>query len=125
MPCLRRTWVSALTRQRLPSGWSKSCCSHSAPSAKNCSNRSRTSSSLCDGNWPGLNAVNLPAEGLFPVCGPAIMTSGGGIHEPGDVLRFPLLHLDDRLDWSRWLEAAGVSSEGLERLNDPDCFSHR
>ena len=41
------------------------------------------------------------------------MTSGGGIHEPGDVLRFPLLHLDDRLDWSRWLEAAGAPSEGL------------
>ena len=59
-----------------------------------------------DGNWPGLNAVNLTAEELFPVCSPAIMTSRGGIHEPGDVLRFPLLHLDDRFDWSRWLEAA-------------------
>jgi LysR family transcriptional regulator, glycine cleavage system transcriptional activator len=66
-----------------------------------------------DGNWPGLNAVNLTAEELFPVCSPAVMTSGGGIHEPGDVLRFPLLHLDDRLDWSRWLEAAGAPSEGL------------
>jgi LysR family glycine cleavage system transcriptional activator len=29
------------------------------------------------------------------------------------VLRFPLLHLDDRKDWSRWLEAAGASGEGL------------
>ena len=66
-----------------------------------------------DGNWPGLNAVNLTAEELFPVCSPAIMTSRGGIHESGDVLRFPLLHLDDRFDWSRWLEAAGAPSEGL------------
>ena len=41
------------------------------------------------------------------------MTSGGGIREPEDVLRFPLLHLDDRFDWSRWLEAAGAPSEGL------------
>jgi hypothetical protein len=41
------------------------------------------------------------------------MTSRGGIHEPEDALRFPLLHLDDRLDWSRWLEAAGAPSEGL------------
>ena len=32
---------------------------------------------------------------------------------PGDVLRFPLLRLDDRFDWSRWLEAAGGPSEGL------------
>jgi LysR family glycine cleavage system transcriptional activator len=66
-----------------------------------------------DGNWPGLNAVNLTGEELFPVCSPATMTSGGGIHEPSDMLRFPLLHLDDRLDWSRWLEAAGAPSEGL------------
>ena len=36
-----------------------------------------------DGNWPGLNAVNLTAEELFPVCSPAIMMSRGGIHEPG------------------------------------------
>jgi LysR family glycine cleavage system transcriptional activator len=65
------------------------------------------------GNWPGLNAVNLTAEELLPVCSPAIMMSRGGIHEPGDVLRFPLLHLDDRFDWSRWLEAAGAPGEGL------------
>src|SRR6516225_5278480 len=65
------------------------------------------------GNWPGLDAVNLTAEELFPVCSPSLMTSRGGIHEPEDVLRFPLLHLDDRFDWSRWLEAAGAPSEGL------------
>src|SRR6516162_11176481 len=66
-----------------------------------------------DGNWPGLNAVNLTAEELFPVCSPKLVTSRGGIREPEDVLRFPLLHLDDRFDWSRWLEAAGAPSEGL------------
>src|SRR5260370_33164417 len=41
------------------------------------------------------------------------MTVGGGLHEPEDVLRFPLLHLDDRRDWSRWLEAAGAPGECL------------
>jgi LysR family glycine cleavage system transcriptional activator len=41
------------------------------------------------------------------------MTVRGGIREPEDVLRFPLLHLDDRRDWSRWLEAAGATGEGL------------
>jgi LysR family glycine cleavage system transcriptional activator len=30
---------------------------------------------------------------------------------PADVLKFPLLHLDDRKTWSRWLEAAGVEAE--------------
>jgi len=47
------------------------------------------------------------------VCGPALMTERGGLHEPQDVLKFPLLHLDDRRDWSRWLVAAGHTGEGL------------
>src|SRR5438045_5722277 len=66
-----------------------------------------------DGQWPELDAVNLSAEELFPVCSPSLMSSRGGLHEPEDVLRFPLLHLDDRRDWSRWLEAAGGPDEGL------------
>jgi LysR family transcriptional regulator, glycine cleavage system transcriptional activator len=65
-----------------------------------------------DGQWSGLDAVNLSAEELFPVCSPALLTSRGGLHEPEDVLKFPLLHLDDRSDWSRWLVAAGHSGEG-------------
>jgi LysR family glycine cleavage system transcriptional activator len=31
--------------------------------------------------------------------------------KPADVLKFPLLHLDDRRTWSRWLEAAGVEAD--------------
>jgi LysR family glycine cleavage system transcriptional activator len=66
-----------------------------------------------NGNWPGLDAVNLTAEELFPVCSPSTVTKHGGIHKPEDVLRFPLLHLDDRLDWSRWLEAAGTQAKAV------------
>lgn len=73
------------------------------------------------GNWPGLDAVNLCSEELFPVCSPALVTSRNGISEPEDVLQFPLLHLNDRRDWSRWLEAAGGSGEGM--LHGP-TFSH-
>jgi LysR family transcriptional regulator, glycine cleavage system transcriptional activator len=65
------------------------------------------------GNWVGLDAVNLCAEKLFPVCGPALLGGRRGIYSPEDVLQFPLLHLNDRRDWSRWLEAAGASGEGL------------
>jgi LysR family glycine cleavage system transcriptional activator len=65
------------------------------------------------GNWAGLDAVNLCSEELFPVCSPALLRSRRGIHSPEDVLQFPLLHLNDRRDWSRWLEAAGASGEGL------------
>src|SRR5712675_512773 len=66
-----------------------------------------------DGQWSELDAVNLCTEELFPVCSPSLMTSRGGLHEPEDVLRFPLLHLDDRHDWARWLEAAGSPGERL------------
>ena len=66
-----------------------------------------------DGNWPGLDAVNLSAEELFPVCSPILAAGRNGLREPEDVLRFPLLHLDDHRDWSRWLEAASAPGEGL------------
>ena len=66
-----------------------------------------------DGQWPELDAVNPTAEELFPVCSPSLMTSRGGLHNPEDVLRFSLLHLDDRRDWGRWLEAAGAPGERL------------
>jgi LysR family glycine cleavage system transcriptional activator len=65
------------------------------------------------GNWVGLDAVNLCAEELFPVCSPALLQGRRGIHSPNDRLQFPLLHLKDRRDLSRWLEAAGASGEGL------------
>jgi LysR family glycine cleavage system transcriptional activator len=31
------------------------------------------------------------------------------------VLKFPLLHLDERRDWARWLEAAGIVGAELSR----------
>jgi LysR family transcriptional regulator, glycine cleavage system transcriptional activator len=65
------------------------------------------------GNWVGLDAVNLCTEELFPVCAPSLLDSQRRIHSAKDVLQFPLLHLDNRGDWSRWLEAAGASGEGL------------
>jgi LysR family glycine cleavage system transcriptional activator len=64
------------------------------------------------GIWPGLAAINLCPEELFPVCSPALLHRQGGIRRPEDVLRFPLLHLIDRRDWAKWLEAAGTSGAG-------------
>jgi LysR family transcriptional regulator, glycine cleavage system transcriptional activator len=66
-----------------------------------------------DGNWLGLDAVNLCTEELFPVCSPALLSSRRGINNPEDMLQFPLLHLTDWRDWSKWLKAAGASGEGL------------
>jgi LysR family transcriptional regulator, glycine cleavage system transcriptional activator len=61
-----------------------------------------------DGNWPGLDVVRLSAEHLFAVCSPKLLSGRNRLTKPADVLRFPLIHLDDRKDWAKWLEAAGV-----------------
>src|ERR687897_1801794 len=60
-----------------------------------------------DGNWAGLDVVRLCSEQLFAVCSPKLLAGRRRIKDPSDVLRFPLLHLDDRTDWTKWLEAAG------------------
>ena len=65
-----------------------------------------------DGNWPGLQVERLCVERLFAVCSPTLATGPRLLREPADVLKFPLLHLDDRKDWSNWLEAAGVVDAG-------------
>jgi LysR family transcriptional regulator, glycine cleavage system transcriptional activator len=70
-----------------------------------------------DGNWPGLDVIRLSTEHLFAVCSPKLMAGRSRLSKPADVLKFPLLHVDDRKDWTRWLEAAGV--EGAELSHGP------
>jgi LysR family glycine cleavage system transcriptional activator len=66
-----------------------------------------------DGSWPGLDVARLSTEQLFAVCSPKLLRGRQRITEPSDVLKFPLLHLDDRKDWAKWLEAAGVTNAEL------------
>jgi LysR family glycine cleavage system transcriptional activator len=37
------------------------------------------------------------------------------LSKPADILKFPLMHLEDRKAWPRWLEAAGLSGADLSR----------
>lgn len=62
-----------------------------------------------DGSWPGLDVVRLCSEQLFPICSPKLIAARQRMRTPADLLKFPLLHLDDRKDWSKWLAAAGVA----------------
>ena len=64
-----------------------------------------------DGNWTGLDVVRLCSEELFAVCSPKLLSGRNRMCKPTDLLKFPLLHLDDREDWSRWLEAAVVAAD--------------
>src|SRR3981189_1288462 len=62
-----------------------------------------------DGDWNGLDAVRLCTEQLFPVCSPKLMAGRNRLTKPSDLLKTPLLHLDDSKAWSQWFDAAGVA----------------
>jgi LysR family transcriptional regulator, glycine cleavage system transcriptional activator len=68
-----------------------------------------------DGNWAGLDAMRLCSEQLFPVCSPKLVSGRNRITKASDLLKFPLLHLDDWKAWSRWFDAAGVANAELSR----------
>jgi LysR family glycine cleavage system transcriptional activator len=62
-----------------------------------------------DGDWAGLDVVRLCSEQLFPVCAPKLSSGRNRIRKASDLLKFPLLHLDDQKTWTRWFDAAGVA----------------
>jgi len=63
-----------------------------------------------DGHWAGLDAVRLCTEQLFAVCSPKLLSGRNSITRASDLLKFPLLRLDDWKTWSRWFDAAGVNA---------------
>jgi len=63
-----------------------------------------------DGNWPGLAMQRLYAERLFPVCSPKLIAGRNRITKAADLLKFPLLRLEDAKNWARLFEAAGVKA---------------
>jgi LysR family transcriptional regulator, glycine cleavage system transcriptional activator len=73
------------------------------------------------GNWPGLAASQLCPEELFAVCSPRFLSGPRRLSQPSDLLTASLLHLDDRKDWSRWLESVGVTPD--EQLSRGPVFN--
>jgi LysR family transcriptional regulator, glycine cleavage system transcriptional activator len=65
-----------------------------------------------DGNWPGLDAAQLSTEQLFAICSPKLLS--GRRLKPADLLKFPLIHLDSRADWTKWLRVAGLSDDDVK-----------
>jgi LysR family glycine cleavage system transcriptional activator len=68
-----------------------------------------------DGNWSGVDAVRLCSEQLFPVCSPKLVAGRNRISKPSDILKFPILHLEDSKAWSRWFDAAGLKEADMPR----------
>jgi LysR family glycine cleavage system transcriptional activator len=68
-----------------------------------------------DGQLPGLHVTRLCPEELFPVCSPKLLDGNQPLRRPADLGRHTLLHVNDRQDWSRWLQAANVDSVDASR----------
>jgi LysR family glycine cleavage system transcriptional activator len=71
------------------------------------------------GRWPGVEAVHLMDNQVFPVCSPDYLAAHNGLKEPRDLLREVLLHLVeyDRnwVTWEAWLKSFGVAEKPRQR----------
>lgn len=64
------------------------------------------------GSWPGL-ASHLLLRALFtPMLSPVLAATIGGVREPADLRRLPIVDPGDPW-WPKWLEAAGVPTDWL------------
>jgi LysR family glycine cleavage system transcriptional activator len=68
-----------------------------------------------DGNWPNRRVELLSEVEFTPLCSPALLNKVGGLGEPADLLRLPLLHLVDFDDWTRWFALAKMETPDPER----------
>jgi len=66
-----------------------------------------------EGDWPGLDAVRLSTEQLFPVCSPRLISGKRGATKLADLLKFPLIHIGNRSWWSNWLQALGIDDTAV------------
>ena len=62
------------------------------------------------GQWPGLEAHHLFRETFSPMLSPALAESIGGVHEPADLLKLPIIGSSDEW-WRIWFGKAGVDAD--------------
>ena len=61
-----------------------------------------------EGSWPRHSVQHLYDVEFLPLCSPALQNMQGGLNRPGDVLRYPLLHLKQWDEWRQWLAMNAV-----------------
>jgi len=61
-----------------------------------------------EGNWPRHTVQHLYDVEFLPLCSPALQNMHGGLSQPADVRRHPLLHLRQTDEWRQWLAASLV-----------------
>jgi len=75
------------------------------------------------GQYPGLEAVRLFDEEIYPVCSPRLLDQGPPLDSPAALVGHTLLHVEwsltsaksETLDWQMWLRAAGVDDVDADR----------
>jgi LysR family transcriptional regulator, glycine cleavage system transcriptional activator len=65
-------------------------------------------------DWPHTHSRCLADVNLTPVLSPMLLNNGPGIRTPSDLLRYPLLHEDNRDLWGHWMKAAGIEAASYE-----------
>ena len=68
-----------------------------------------------DGHWLGHNVTRLCVEQLFPVCSPKLTRGRKALRSPADLRLHNLLHIDNRRDWNKWLDAADAKGVDVSR----------
>lgn len=67
------------------------------------------------GDWPGLTCHRVMRMDFAPMLNPALAERIGGIREPADLLKLPIISPLD-IWWRTWFSAAGIDNPGLERF---------
>ena len=73
------------------------------------------------GGRPGLHAVRLMSEEIFPMCSPKLVEAAGPLDSPERLRGHTLLHVDNAQldeawpDWETWLITAGVAGVDARR----------
>lgn len=70
------------------------------------------------GKWPGLVAAKVHDVCYAPMLSPRLAASIGGVREPADILKLPLLN-SRYMWWTSWLRAHDLPLDVLERQTSP------
>lgn len=61
------------------------------------------------GGWAGLDATHLLDIVYAPVASPHLVQARGGLKQPEDLARYPVIHQQDWTEWNAWKKLAGVA----------------
>jgi len=61
-----------------------------------------------EGHWPRYVVQHLYDVEFLPMCSPVLQNLQGGMNRPGEVLRYPVLHLRQWDEWRQWLTMSGL-----------------